>query len=81
MTNCFRGTESFGWQAFLNLIDHRYFYPLDGRGSCTCGLIRNAVAERLLELKAEDNTTADRTMGMPIATGLNGRRRKMMRVG
>jgi hypothetical protein len=40
----------FGWPAHLDLIDRLYFYRLDNDGGrYTCGLIRDAVAEQLLE--------------------------------
>jgi hypothetical protein len=34
----------------VNLTDHRYFYRVNGRGNYTCGLIRDAVADKLLNL-------------------------------
>ena len=36
-----------------DLIDHRYFFQDedDGRGNYTCGLVRNAVADQLLEFE------------------------------
>ena len=50
MTACFcRRTVSVDWFLDTDLIDHRYFYRQDGRGNYTCGLVRNAVAEKLLE--------------------------------
>jgi hypothetical protein len=35
----------------VNLIDHRYFYRDNQRGNYTCGLVRDAVANKLLELE------------------------------
>src|SRR2546423_4258198 len=54
MKACFgHYTVPSAYYSILDLIDHRYFYhQLDnGRGSYTCGLIRDAVAEKLLELE------------------------------
>ena len=46
---CHRSVPS-GWTRNFKLIDHRYFYHLDnGSGQHTCGLVRDAVAEQLLE--------------------------------
>ncbi|KIX08518.1 uncharacterized protein Z518_03174 [Rhinocladiella mackenziei CBS 650.93] len=40
-----------GWTAHIELIDHRYFYQFnDIIGGCSCGLVRDAVANKLLEL-------------------------------
>jgi hypothetical protein len=36
--------------AYLDLIDYRYFYELDGKGWCTCSLVRDAVGDQLLTL-------------------------------
>jgi len=33
---------------FDDLIDHRYFFQVKGRGNYTCGLARNAVADQLI---------------------------------
>jgi len=51
VTACFCHKEMpFGWPAHLDLIDRLYFYRLDNDGGrYTCGLIRDAVAEQLLE--------------------------------
>ncbi|KIX05608.1 uncharacterized protein Z518_03580 [Rhinocladiella mackenziei CBS 650.93] len=39
------------WRQFLKLIDHRYFYhDKDDVGRYTCGLVRDAVTNKLLEL-------------------------------
>ncbi|KIX05607.1 uncharacterized protein Z518_06479 [Rhinocladiella mackenziei CBS 650.93] len=39
------------WRQFLELIDHRYFYrDEDDIGRYTCGLVRDAVTNKLLEL-------------------------------
>jgi hypothetical protein len=48
VTACFRqsGFPS-GWHP--KLVDHRYFYRLNGSGRCVCGLARNAVTEQLLQ--------------------------------
>ena len=48
MTACFRHKSIPSGQN-LDLIDHRYFYEDNGSGRYTCGLVRDAVAERLLE--------------------------------
>jgi hypothetical protein len=49
VTACFRhASVSAEWVAYQHLIDHRYFYEVDGRGYYTCGLVRNAVAGQLL---------------------------------
>ncbi|KIX01152.1 uncharacterized protein Z518_08877 [Rhinocladiella mackenziei CBS 650.93] len=43
-----------GWTGHIELIDHRYFYQRyqdhDYIGGYTCGIVRDAVANRLLEL-------------------------------
>src|SRR5436309_1973002 len=50
MTACFcRKAISAEWNRDVNLIDHRYFYRDNGRGNYTCGLVRDAVARKLLE--------------------------------
>src|SRR2546421_10857937 len=52
MTACFcHAAVPTRWHAYLDLIDHRYFYNLEGRGWYTCGLARNAVAEQLHKLQ------------------------------
>ena len=54
MTACFRHWHvGYEWETDSELVDHRYFYELDGLGYYTCGLIRNAVAEKLFELSVE----------------------------
>jgi len=52
VTACFQNeTVPAGWPEHLELIDHRYFYHDDyDIGGYTCGLVRNAVANRLLEV-------------------------------
>lgn len=51
MTACFcHWPVGYEWETDIELIDHRYFYELDGLGYYTCGLVRNAVAEKLFEL-------------------------------
>jgi hypothetical protein len=44
----FRKSISSDWTTNLDLIDHRYFFPLEGYGNYMCGLVRNAVADQLL---------------------------------
>src|SRR5271154_5333688 len=57
MTACFcRKAISGEWDMDVNLIDHRYFYRVNGRGNYTCGIVRDAVANKLLEL---ENNFAD----------------------
>ena len=52
MTACFcRKAISAEWDRDVNLIDHRYFYRDNGHGSYTCGLVRDAAANKLLELE------------------------------
>src|SRR5271163_4570953 len=52
MTACFcRKAISEEWDMEVRLIDHRYFYRVNGRGNYTCGIVRDAVANKLLELK------------------------------
>jgi hypothetical protein len=51
MKACFsRHTVPAGSETNANLIDYRYFYEFEGRGSYTCGLARNAVAQTLQKL-------------------------------
>jgi hypothetical protein len=38
-----------GWTEHSDLIDHRYFYEVEGLGNPTYGLVRNAVADQLLK--------------------------------
>jgi hypothetical protein len=38
-----------GWTEHSDLIDHRYFYELEGLANPTCGLVRSAVADQLLD--------------------------------
>jgi hypothetical protein len=47
VTACFRQKSLPSGESF-DLIDHRYFYALNGSGRCACGLARDAVAEQLL---------------------------------
>jgi hypothetical protein len=48
VTACFR-RKSLPAGRHLELIDHRYFYEFNGSGRCVCGLVRDAVAEQLLQ--------------------------------
>jgi len=48
-----------GWTEHVELIDHRYFYHDDNKiGGYTCGLVRDAVANQVLELDLDTNFRA-----------------------
>jgi hypothetical protein len=50
VTACFRHEKiPTRWTKHPDLIDHRYFYELEELGNPTCGLVRNAVADQLLD--------------------------------
>lgn len=55
MTACFcHARIPTGWTEHPDLIDHRYFYELEGLVNPTCGLVRCAVADQLLDQGISD---------------------------